>query len=91
LRAICIKSEREARVSFIDELLESGGHFIIERIEGGATLKPASPSDTDLRSFQAVVARVREHAGHGYRIFREHASSEHAEEYVDLVIVQMDG
>ena len=74
-------------MSYIDELLESGGNFIVQRTEGGASFSPASAKESDLESFQSVVGRLRQRDGDGFRIFREHETSDHADDFVDLVLV----
>lgn len=74
-------------MSYIDELLESGGNFIVQRAEGSASFRPASEKDSDLESFQALVRKLRQRDGEGFRIFREHVTSDRAEDLVDLVVV----
>lgn len=78
-------------MSYIDELLESGGNFIVQRSEGSASFSPASERDGDLQSFQTLVRNLRERDGDGFRIFREHRMSDRAEDWVDLVIVTVEG
>lgn len=77
-------------MAFIDDLLESGGNFIIERSEGIASLRPASDRDADLDSFQALVGRVRANEGDGYTVLKDHVSSERAGNLVDLLILSID-
>lgn len=77
-------------MSYFDELLESGGNFIVQRSEGSASFSPASEKDGDLQSFQTLVRKLRERDGDGFRIFREHMSSDHAGDLVDLVIVTVE-
>lgn len=74
-------------MTFIDELFEGGGHYIIERTEGGATLKPASGKPSDLDAFQNVVARVRRNEGDGYTIHLDHVYSDRPGKLVDLLIL----
>jgi len=74
-------------LSFIDELFESGGNFVIKRTDGGASLAPASDRDADLESFQHTVRRVRAHAGDGYRVHLEHVASDRPGGLVDLLIL----
>ncbi len=82
--------DRETIVTFIDELLESGGNYIIQRTHGGASLRPASDSDADLNSFQTVVKRVRANAGNGFRIHMDHVSSDRPGNLVDMLILSID-
>lgn len=77
-------------LAFIDELAEGGGNFIFTRTEGGASLKPASGSDADLASFQALVRRVKGHEGDGYAVHLEHVSSDRPGSLVDLLVLQID-
>ena len=74
-------------MAFIDELLENGGNFIVRRSSDGASFTPASGKDADLQSFQALVRRLREYEGDGFRIFKEHTSSDRAGDFVDLVMI----
>jgi hypothetical protein len=74
-------------MSYIDELLESGGNFIVQRTEGGASFSPASEKESDLESFQSVVRRLRERDGDGFSVVREHVTSDYARDFVDLVLV----
>lgn len=74
-------------MAFIDDLLESGGNFIIKRSEGIASLRPASDRDADLESFQALVDRVREHEGDGFSVLKDHVSSDRPGNLVDLLIL----
>jgi hypothetical protein len=77
-------------MSYIDELVESGGNFIVQRAEGRASFSPASEKDSDLESFQALVRKLRQRDGDGFRIFREHITSDRAEDLVDLVVVTIE-
>ncbi|MDK2768101.1 MAG: hypothetical protein KYX69_10340 [Sphingomonas sp.] len=77
-------------MAFIDELAEVGGNFIFTRTEGGASLKPASGSDADLASFQALVRRVRDHEGDGFAIHIDHVCSDRPGNLVDLLVLQID-
>lgn len=76
-------------MAFIDELLEGGGNFVFERIEGGASLAPASERASDFASFQNLVRRVRANEGDGYAIHLEHVSSDRPGELVDLLILTL--
>lgn len=76
-------------MAFIDELLESGGNFIVERTDDGASFRAISTRDADLQSFEALVRKLRGHDGEGYRIFGIHESSD-AAPHVDLVVVTID-
>jgi len=77
-------------LTFIDELLESGGHFIIERTDEGASIGPAGTRDADLESFQQLVRRVRANAGNGYGIQVERLASDRPGCPVDLLVVSLD-
>lgn len=77
-------------MSYFDELLESGGNFIVQRSEGSASFTPTSEKEGDLQSFQTLVRRLRERDGDGFRIFRERLTSDRAEDFVDLVVVTME-
>ena len=74
-------------MSYIDELIESGGNFIVQRTKESASFRSAGEKDSDLESFQALVRKLRQRDGDGFCIFREHMISDRAEELVDLVIV----
>ena len=74
-------------MSYIDELLESGGNFIAQRTEGGASFRPSTEKESDLESFQSVVRKLRQRDGDGFRIFREHVTSDRPHNVVDLVVV----
>lgn len=76
-------------MAFIDDLFEGGGHYIIERTEGGATLRPASDKPSDLKTFQNVVARVRRNEGDGYVIHLDHVCSDRPGNFVDLLILRV--
>lgn len=76
-------------MAFIDDLFEGGGHYIIERTEGGATLRPASDKSSDLETFQNVVARVRRNQGDGYAIHLDHVCSDRLGNFVDLLILRV--
>lgn len=78
-------------MTFVDDLLENGGNFILERSEGTASLRPASESDADLESFQVLVREVRAHDGEGFSIVKEHVSSDHPGDLVDLLLLSIDG
>jgi len=78
-------------VAFIDDLFEGGGHYIIERTDGGATLRPASDKPCDLETFQNVVARIRRNEGDGYAIHLDHVCSDRSGNLVDLLILTIDG
>lgn len=77
-------------MAFIDDLLESGGNFIIERSEGIASLRPASDANADLESFQTVVRRVRANDGDGFSVMKDHISSDRPGDMVDLLILTID-
>ncbi|WP_022685451.1 hypothetical protein [Sphingomonas phyllosphaerae] len=77
-------------MAFIDDLLESGGNFILERSEGIASLRPASDRDPDLESFQAVVDRVRAHEGDGFSVLEDHVSSDRPGDLVDLLSLTIE-
>ena len=77
-------------MAFIDELAEGGGNFIFERIEGGASLSPASDRDGDLASFQNLVRRVRASEGNGYAIHIEHVCTDRPGNLIDLMILTTD-
>jgi hypothetical protein len=77
-------------VAFIDDLLESGGNFIIERSEGVASLRPAGDADADLESFQSVVRRVHANDGDGFSVMKDHVSSDRPGNMVDLLILTID-
>ncbi|MDB5583650.1 MAG: hypothetical protein JWR80_8826 [Bradyrhizobium sp.] len=78
-------------MAFIDDLLESGGNYIVQRASGGASFSPVSDKDADLKSFQSLVRRLREHDGDGFQIFKEHPTADRSEDLVDLVMVTIDG
>ncbi len=78
-------------MAFIDDLFEGGGYYIIERTEGGATLRPASDKPSDLQAFQNAVARVRRNEGDGYAIHLDHVCSDQPGNLVDLLILTIDG
>jgi len=77
-------------MSYIDELLESGGNFIVQRTETGASFRPASEKESDLESFQSIVRKLRQRDGDGFRIVREHVTSDHPHDFVDLVLVTIE-
>lgn len=81
---------RRVFVAFIDDLLESGGNFIIQRSEGIASLRPAGDSDADLESFQSVVRRIRANDGDGFSVMKDHVSSDRPGDMVDLLILSID-
>lgn len=77
-------------MTFVDDLLENGGNFILERWEGTASLRPASEGDADLESFQGLVRKVRAHDGEGFSVVKEHVSSDHPGDLVDLLLLSID-
>lgn len=74
-------------MNFVDELLEDGGRFIAQRRGAEVTFHPASNEIADLESFQAVVHRLREHEGDGYRIIRDDLSSDHGGGLIDAIVL----
>lgn len=50
-------------MSYIDQLIEDGTHFRVQRSLGGASFSPAGNSDADLEAFQRVVADLRRNEG----------------------------
>lgn len=77
-------------MTFIDELFESGGHYIIERTEVGASLTPAGTKDADLESFQHLVRRVRANAGNGYAIQLEQMALDRPGSPIDLMLLRLE-
>lgn len=76
-------------MTFIDELFECGGHYIIERTEEGASLTPAGTKDADMESFQHLVRRVRANAGKDFDIKAEHRSDGPGSP-VDLMLLTLE-
>ncbi len=77
-------------MAFIEELLENGGNYIVQRSKGGASFSPVSGKDADIQSFQSLVRRLRERDGDGFEIFKEHPMSDRGGDLVDLVMVTID-
>lgn len=77
-------------MAFIDDLLESGGAFVIERSEGIASLRPASDADAYLESFQSVMRRARANDDDGFSVMKDHVSSDRPGKMVDLLILTID-
>lgn len=76
-------------MSFLDELLENGGHFVGERRENIVTFRAASNRSGDIDSFQTLVHRLREREGDGYSISNEHISSDHGMGLVDVIVLSV--
>ncbi|AOH85608.1 hypothetical protein AWL63_18370 [Sphingomonas panacis] len=76
-------------MSFVDEMVENGGHFFAECRGKSATFRPVSDRIEDIESFQTVVRRLREHEGDGYTIFQDHILADHGRGRVDLMVVSI--
>ena len=77
-------------MTFIDQLLEGGPNYIMERKTGSASFRPKTDAVADVENFQSVVRRIYENAGDGYSVFKEHASSDRPGNLVDLIILTLD-
>jgi hypothetical protein len=77
-------------MTFIDQLLKGGRHYIAERKTGSASFRPKGSAAADLERFQPVVKQIYESAGDGYSVFKDHASSDRPGNPVDLIILTLD-
>lgn len=77
-------------MSYIDQLIENGTNFKVERKDGSASFRPVSGSDADVEAFQSVVRDLRAHQGDGYDIHLDHKLSDRPGNLVDLVLVTLD-
>lgn len=75
---------------FLDDLLAGGPGYVVERTEGGASVKPISRSDADLIAFQPVADRVVRNNGDGYSIYNELRSSDHAVPYYLIFVLTIE-
>jgi hypothetical protein len=77
-------------MTFISQLLEGGGNYIMERKTGSATFRPKSSAGADLEQFQSVVRRIRENEGDGYSVFKDYVSSNRPGNMVDLIMLTLE-
>lgn len=80
----------EKSVRFLDELLDGGSGYEMNRVDGGATLRPVGSSDKALKVFQRVVDRVRRHEGDGYAIHLAHECGDRPWPLVDCLILTVE-
>lgn len=77
-------------MSYIEELIEHGTNFKVQRGQGSASFTPVSDSDEDVEAFQGVVEDLRRNEGDGYTIHMEHPMSDRGGSYIDLMLVIID-
>lgn len=77
-------------MSYIDDLIEDGTNFRVDRRDDSASFRPVSDSDPDIDRFQSVVRSLRANQGDGYVIEIEHKMSDRGENLIDLVLVMLD-
>lgn len=78
-------------MSYLEDLIENGTGFKVQRSPGTVSLTPVSRSDADLVSFQSVVRNLQRHEGEGYTIFKDHKTSDRGEDLFDLIILAKSG
>lgn len=77
-------------MTFIGELIEAGGHYILERTDSGASFRPVTGKHADLKAFQSLVRRIKQRAGEGFEVQAERVSDDHPGELVDLLVLRFD-
>ncbi len=75
---------------FLDDLLAGGPHHKADKIDGGASVRPVSRSESDLIAFQPIAERIIRNAGDGYSIYKELRSSDHAVDYYLIILLTIE-
>ncbi|WP_373491974.1 hypothetical protein [Parasphingorhabdus sp.] len=74
----------------LDELLKGGPHHKADKIDGGASVRPVSGSESDLIAFQPIAERIIRNAGDGFSIYKELRSSDHAVDYYLVILLTIE-
>jgi hypothetical protein len=77
-------------MSYIDDLIDDGTNFRVDRRHESASFRPLSDSAPDIDCFQSVVRSLRANQGDGYTVKIEHKMSDRGENLIDLVVVMLD-
>lgn len=74
---------------FLINLLQGGSAYNIKKQNGSAAINPATNDETGLKNFQPIAEDILRNDGSGYSIYRYHHSSDHAQKYYDLVVINL--
>lgn len=78
-------------MSFLDSLLAGGPDYRVVPDLGGAVFGPVDGSEDALKRFGAVADKLIANDGLGYRLVHRltHRSSDHAESYIDRIVINI--
>jgi len=77
--------------AIIDALKANSDDFNFEENGRGVAFRPLDNSEESLKLFQHIAEELIDNEGDGYTIHpAPHRTSDHAVDYVDLVVVQLD-
>ena len=74
-------------MGFLDDLLDGGPDYRVSLDLGGAIFGPAGDSQAERAAFHAVAQRIIANDGLGYQVKRKHRSSDRADGYYDLIVI----
>lgn len=74
---------------FLDDLLQGGDAYNVEKSDRRASIRPSLNNETGLKDFQLIVEHIFRNAGDGFEVYRYHRSSDHAGNLYDLVVISL--
>lgn len=74
---------------FLLNLLQGDAAYTVKKKNGSATINPATNDEIGLKKFQPIAENILRNDGSGYSIYRYHHSSDHAQKYYDLVVINL--